>query len=191
MRRFLLYIACAVSALAIGGCSTFDEGVIDGRDGELTLRLSLGDITRYSTPDNGVGEGTNDDDTAFVSLNENKITSIEVFLYPNGGEESNALYASRVEGLNSRNMVQDLSFSIPADVLSSLFAGNKTTCGIYVVANCATGRTIATNGVYENTSISELKSIEVEADFGALQSVDLTSFGGFPRTYPSERCPCE
>lgn len=150
---------------------------MNGRDGELTLRLSLGDLTRYSTPDNGVGEGTNDDDTAFVSLNENKITSIEVFLYPNGGEESNALYASRVEGLNSRNMVQDLSFSIPADVLSSLFAGNKTTCGIYVVANCATGRTIATNGVYENTSISELKSIEVEADFGALQSLDLTSFG--------------
>ena len=177
MRRFLLYIACAISALAIGGCSTFDEGLIDGRDGELTLRLSLGDITRYSTPDNGVGEGTNDDDTAFVSLNENKITSIEVFLYPNGGEESNALYASRIEGLNSRDMVQDLSFSIPADVLSSLFAGNKTTCGIYVVANCATGRTTATNGVYENTSISELKSIEIEADFGALQSLDLTSFG--------------
>ena len=177
MRRFLLYIACAIGALAIGGCSTFDEGVIDGRDGELTLRLSLGDITRYSTPDNGVGQGTNDDDTAFVSLNENKITSIEVFLYPNGGEESNALYASRIEGLNSRDMVQDLSFSIPADVLGSLFAGNKTTCGIYVVANCATGRTTATNGVYENTSISELKSIEIEADFGALQSLDLTSFG--------------
>ena len=150
---------------------------MNGRDGELTLRLSLGDLTRYNTPDNGIGEGTNDDETALVNLNENKITSIEVFLYPNGGEGSNALFASRIDGLNSRDMVQDISFAIPADVINSLFAGNKTTCGIYVVANCATGRTIATNGVYENTSISELKSIEVEADFGALQSVDLTSFG--------------
>lgn len=176
MRRFLLYIACAVSALAIGGCSTFDEGVIDGRDGELTLRLSLGDLTRYNTPDNGIGEGTNDDETALVNLNENKITSIEVFLYPNGGEGSNALFASRIEGLNSRDMVQDISFAIPADVINSLFAGS-TTCGIYVVANHNTGRTTATNGIYENTSISELKSIEIEADFGALQSVDLTSFG--------------
>ena len=149
---------------------------MNGRDGELTLRLSLGDLTRYSTPDNGIGEGTNDDETALVNLNENKITSIEVFLYPNGGEGSNALFASRIEGLNSRDMVQDISFAIPADVISSLFAGS-TTCGIYVIANHNTGRTTATNGIYENTSISELKSIEIEADFGALQSVDLTSFG--------------
>ena len=176
MRRFLLYIACAICALGFGGCSTFDDGVMNGRDGELTLRLSLGDLTRYSTPDNGIGEGTNDDETALVNLNENKITSIEVFLYPNGGEGSNALFASRIEGLNSRDMVQDISFAIPADVISSLFAGS-TTCGIYVVANHNTGRTTATNGIYENTSISELKSIEIEADFGALQSVDLTSFG--------------
>ena len=176
MRRFLLYIACAICALGFGGCSTFDDGVMNGRDGELTLRLSLGDLTRYSTPDNGIGEGTNDDETALVNLNENKITSIEVFLYPNGGEGSNALFASRIEGLNSRDMVQDISFAIPADVISSLFAGS-TTCGIYVIANHNTGRTTATNGIYENTSISELKSIEIEADFGALQSVDLTSFG--------------
>ena len=177
MRHLLLYIACAICALGIGGCSTVESPELEAHGGELTLRLSLGGLTRYNTPDNGIGEGQNDDDTPFVALNENKITSIEIFLYPNGGEEDNAIYASRIEGLNSRDMVQDVTFSIPADVINTLFARNATTCGIYVVANHNTGRTTASNGIYENSSISELKNIEVESDFGALESLDLTAFG--------------
>lgn len=177
MRHLLLYIACAICALGIGGCSTVESPELEAHGGELTLRLSLGGLTRYNTPDNGIGEGQNDDDTPFVVLNENKITSIEIFLYPNGGEEDNAIYASRIEGLNSRDMVQDVTFSIPADVINTLFARNATTCGIYVVANHETGRTTASNGIYENSSISELKNIEVESDFGVLESLDLTAFG--------------
>lgn len=177
MRHLLLYIACALCALGIGGCSTVESPELEAHGGELTLRLSLGGLTRYNTPDNGIGEGQNDDDTPFVALNENKITSIEIFLYPNGGEEDNAIYASRIEGLDSRDMVQDVTFSIPADVINTLFARNATTCGIYVVANHKTGRTTASNGIYENSSISELKNIEVESDFGALESLDLTAFG--------------
>lgn len=177
MRHLLLYIACAICALGIGGCSTVESPELEAHGGELTLRLSLGGLTRYNTPDNGIGEGQNDDDTPFVALNENKITSIEIFLYPNGGEEDNAIYASRIEGLDSRDMVQDVTFSIPADVINTLFARNATTCGIYVVANYKTGRTTASNGIYENSSISELKNIEVESDFGALESLDLTAFG--------------
>lgn len=176
MRHLLLYIACAICALGIGGCSTVESPELEAHGGELTLRLSLGGLTRYNTPDNGIGEGQNDDDTPFVALNENKITSIEIFLYPNGGEEDNAIYASRIEGLDSRDMVQDVTFSIPADVINTLFARNATTCGIYVVANHKTGRTTASNGIYENSSISELKNIEVESDFGALESLDLTAF---------------
>lgn len=177
MRHLLLYIACAICALGIGGCSTVESPELEAHGGELTLRLSLGGLTRYNTPDNGIGEGQNDDDTPFVTLNENKITSIEIFLYPNGGEEDNAIYASRIEGLDSRDMVQDVTFSIPADVINTLFARNATTCGIYVVANHETGRTTASNGIYENSSISELKNIEVESDFGVLESLDLTAFG--------------
>ena len=177
MRHLLLYIACAICALGIGGCSTVESPELEVHGGELTLRLSLGGLTRYNTPDNGIGEGQNDDDTPFVVLNENKITSIEIFLYPNGGEEDNAIYASRIEGLNSRDMVQDVTFSIPADVINTLFARNATTCGIYVVANHNTGHTTASNGIYESSSISELKNIEVESDFGALESLDLTAFG--------------
>lgn len=177
MRSYLQYIICAICALGLIGCSLAEGPEIGDRSGKLSLRLSLGDTTRTNTPDNGIGEGTNDDDTDFVVLNENTITSLEIFLYPNGGEESNALYASRMEGLNYRDAVQDVTFSIPADVINTLFARGATSCGIYVVANHNTGRTTATNGIYENSSITELKSIEIEADFGALETLDLTAFG--------------
>lgn len=177
MRSYLQHIICAICALGLIGCSLAEGPEIGDRSGKLSLRLSLGDTTRTNTPDNGIGEGTNDDDTDFVVLNENTITSLEIFLYPNGGEESNALYASRIEGLNSRDIIQNVTLSIPGDVISALFARGATKCGIYVVANHNTGRTTATNGVYENTSISDLKSIEIEADFGALETLDLTAFG--------------
>lgn len=177
MRSYLQHIICAVCALGLIGCSLAEGPEIGDRSGKLALRLALGDTTRTNTPDNGIGEGTNDNDTDFVVLNENRITSLEIFLYPNGGEESNALYASRIEGLNSRDIIQDVTLSIPGDVINALFARGATSCGIYVVANHNTGRTTATNGVYENTSISDLKSIEIEADFGALETLDLTAFG--------------
>lgn len=177
MRSYLQHIICAVCALGLIGCSLAEGPEIGDRSGKLSLRISLGDTTRTNTPDNGIGEGTNDNDTDFVVLNENRITSLEIFLYPNGGEESNALYASRIEGLNSRDIIQDVTLSIPGDVITALFARGATSCGIYVVANHNTGRTTATNGIYENSSITELKSIEIEADFGALETLDLTAFG--------------
>ena len=98
MRRYILYIVCVIAALGLGGCVAADENDILFRDGDVTLTLSLGDLTRNNTADNGVGEGTNDDDTSGIVLNENKIASLEIFLYANGAEGMNATYATRIEG---------------------------------------------------------------------------------------------
>lgn len=174
MRKYILYIVCTLCVLGLGGCIASDTHERFNKDGEVTLTLSLGDHTRTNTPDNGVGEGTNDDDTD-LALNENKIATLEVYLYPNGGETDNAVYATRVEGLDKRDKVENISFSIPANALSTLFAGGATRCGIYVIANYDTGRTVAVDGVYANTSIAELKAIEVSASFDALQQIDLAS----------------
>ena len=174
MRKYILYIVCTLCVLGLGGCIASDTHERFNKDGEVTLTLSLGDHTRTNTPDNGVGEGTNDDDTD-LALNENKIATLEVYLYPNGSETDNAVYATRVEGLDKRDKVENISFSIPANALSTLFAGGATRCGIYVIANYDTGRTVAVDGVYANTSIADLKAIEVSASFDALQQVDLAS----------------
>ena len=175
MRRYILYIVCVIAALGLGGCVAADDNDILFREGDVTLTLSLGDLTRNNTADNGVGEGTNDDDTSGIVLNENKIASLEIFLYANGAEGANATYATRIEGLDGRNRVDNVKFSIPADAITTLFARGATTCGIYVIANYDTGRTIAVNGIYEDTSIAELKAIEVTSSFDALQSLNLAA----------------
>ena len=174
MRKYILYIVCTLCVLGLGGCIASDSHERFNKDGEVTLTLSLGDHTRTNTPDNGVGEGTNDDDTD-LALNENKIATLEVYLYPTGAENEDAVYATRVEGLDKRDKVENITFSIPAGSLNTLFAGGTTRCGIYVIANYDTGRTVAVDGVYANTSIAELKAIEVSASFDALQQIDLAS----------------
>lgn len=175
MRKYILHIVCIICAVGLVGCIASDREFDGKRDGEVTLTLSLGDHTRYSTPDNGVGEGSNDDDTALISLNENLITSLEIFLYANGAEGSDATFATRLDGLNGRDKFERVKFSIPAAALNTLFANGANSCGIYVIANYNTGRTVATNGLYENTSIAELKAMEIEAEFDAMQSLDLSS----------------
>ena len=175
MRRYILYIVCVIAALGLGGCVAADENDILFRDGDVTLTLSLGDLTRNNTADNGIGEGTNDDDTSGIVLNENKIASLEIFLYANRAEGEDATYATRIEGLDGRDRVDNVKFSIPADAITTLFADGATTCGIYVIANYDTGRTIAVNGIYKGTSIAELKAIEVTSSFDALQSLNLAA----------------
>lgn len=175
MKKYILHIVCIICAVGLVGCIASDREFDGKRDGEVTLTLSLGDHTRYSTPDNGVGEGSNDDDTALISLNENLITSLEIFLYANGAEGSDATFATRLDGLNGRDKFESVTFSIPAAALNTLFANGANSCGIYVIANYNTGLTVATNGLYENTSIAELKAMEIEAEFDAMQSLDLSS----------------
>lgn len=175
MRRYILYIVCVIAALGLGSCVAADDNDILFREGDVTLTLSLGDLTRNNTADNGIGEGTNDDDTSGIVLNENKIATLEIFLYANGAEGKDATYATRIEGLNGRDRVDNVKFSIPADAITTLFAGGATTCGIYVIANYDTGRTIAVDGLYEGTSIKELKAIEVTSSFDALQSLNLAA----------------
>ena len=156
----------------MGGCITSERFGDYGRDGEVVLTLSLGELTRYSTPNNGIGEGSNDNerstgDSSIVSLNENRLTTLEIFLYANGAEGGNATFATRIDDINARDRADNVRFAIPAAAINTLFANKATTCGIYVIANYNTGRTVATNGVYENTSLAELKAIEVEASFDA------------------------
>ena len=133
----------------------------------MVLRLSLGSLTRS-------GEQSSDtraDDTAFVELNENKVSSIEVFLYDNTATDTtDAVYATRIEDLD-KNGSFDITLTVPNDVIETLFPRNTTTCKVYVIANYETSRTEN----LELTSVAELKSMPLEAAFNETKDVDLTA----------------
>lgn len=143
----------------------------------MVLRLSLGSLTRSNDAD----DLTRVDATPLIELNENKVSSIEIFLYPNDATDvTDAVYATRVANLD-KNGSFDLTLSLPMPVLESLFLGNATTCKVYAVANYATGCT----DNLELTSVAELKSLPLEASFNETYEVDLTSYDakyGAPRS---------
>ena len=161
MKKLFLPIISAIFALALGGCiSSKHEEFVHCRDGNFSLTLSLGDLTR-------AGEGNDSGaDIMDEPLNENLVNSLELFFYPDGGEASDAVYATRLE-LGNDSFVDSetlTNVSIPAAALNQLFGtGNnaKTTCKVYAVANLATGRTTATNGLYANTTLAELHALEI------------------------------
>lgn len=180
MKRYFLYIACACLVLALNSCikDEFTGGNIFCRDAQLNLTLSLGDETRGDTPNNGVGDGTNDDDAtdALVKLNENCIKDIEIFLYPQGKETEDAVFAYRMtlaKGVANSTTVSDVTVS--AGQLAKLFPDGVTECSAYVVANYATGKTTADDdGKYPGTSVAELKALEHTANFETTDGIDVS-----------------
>ena len=153
-------------------------------ENEVVLRLSLASLTR---------SGDQNDDTRAatptIELNENKIESLDIFLYDiNAGDNTLAAYATRVTGLDE-NQSFDLVFSVPSTVVDNLFRNGRTKCKIYVVANHDTGCTSATNGTYPNSSVTALKAQEIEANFDTTQTIDLTQFNNDSNTYRKIKNP--
>lgn len=182
MKRYFLYIACACLVLALNSCikDEFTGGNIFCRDAQLNLTLSLGAETRGDTPNNGVGDGTNDDDAtnAVVKLNENLIKDIEIFLYPQGKEGEDAVFAYRIPlATGQANSTTVSNVTVSAGQLAKLFPNaDVTECSAYVVANYATGRTTANaDGKYLNTSVAKLKALEHTANFETTDGIDVSN----------------
>lgn len=178
MKRYFQYIALACLAFALNSCIK-DEIVGNSfcRDSQLTLNLSLGDLTRTDTPDNGIGEGTNDDGVVGddkISLNENKITRVEIYLYPTGSESSDAKFAY-AEDITANDKVEDLECTVPAGALNELFA-NSTSSSAYVVVNYKNETVFDTDNAVKTltgTSITTLKQRVVEADFTETTTIEV------------------
>lgn len=183
MKRYFLYIACACLALAFNSCikDELTGGNIFCRDAQLNLTLSLGAETRGTTPDNGVGEGVNDDDAtgALVQLNENRIKDIEIFLYPQGKEGEDAVFAYRQPVARAvADITQVSKITVSASQLGLLFPDGAEECSAYVVANYTTGKTDAdANGKFPGTSVAKLKALEHTAEFETTYGVDVSEWG--------------
>lgn len=181
MKRFFLHIAFATLALALGGC--ISEDIVDTgfcRDYEVTLNLSLNNLTRTGTPNNGVGEGTNDDGVYGIdgiSLNENLIKSLDIFMYPSNATTDDAVFATRYIPTNDEGVAdkETVELKLNASAMTALFGSATTgTCKVYVVANYDTGKTTATtDGTYPGTKVSDLKHIVVsQPDFATTTVIE-------------------
>lgn len=128
--RKIQNIAFVLLATLFAGCINDHIESTLCRDGVLSLNLSTGATTRTDTPNNGFGEGTNDN----TPNTESAIKDIQFFLYPNGSKDNvNATFAGRIDVTATDTTEQTVT--VPADAISNLCPTPGSECDIYVIVN--------------------------------------------------------
>lgn len=158
--RKIQYIALVLLAALFAGCINDHIENTLCRDGVLTLNLSTSaPSTRLDTPDNGKGEGTNDDEPNTESL----IKDIQYFLYPyNSAENVNAVAAGLIT-LDGDDMTTQ-EVTIDAGTLTALCPAPGDKCDIYVIVNyIANGGTSLVGN--DDTKRATLKNTPIESSF--------------------------
>lgn len=123
-----------------------------GNNMNFTLQINSGELQSRAT----------------ITESENSIQTLDIYLYPNGGESENALfYYSHVLNTIVTDGSETVTVNIPGTIVNSLFPNNATTCTAYVIANKGT-----VTLPEDNTSMSSLKgTILNEADFTKQQDL--------------------
>lgn len=128
--RKIQNIAFVLLATLFAGCINDHIENTLCRDGVLSLNLSTGATTRTDTPNNGVGEGDNDNKIP----TESAIKDIQFFLYPKGSADTvNASFAGIIDVTATDRTEQTVT--VPADVISKLCPNPGDKCDIYVIVN--------------------------------------------------------
>lgn len=128
--RKIQNIAFVLLATLLAGCINDHIENTLCRDGVLALNLSTGATTRTDTPNNGVGEGQNDNEPR----TESAIKDIQFFLYPNDSADTvNATFAGKIDVTATDKTEQTVT--VPADVINTLCPNPGNKCDIYVIVN--------------------------------------------------------
>lgn len=147
MKRYIFhFIYFCFAWLAFTSCEQ-EEMNPNAESGTLTLQLNIDNMLSRSAGDE--------------TLNENLISTLDIFLYPNNAEETDG--ASKYITVSPN---QDNSYTVDTklteDEIKTLFGANATsgTCKVYVIANRPNGVALPAT-----TSISALKQLAVTAAF--------------------------
>ena len=156
MRKVLPYIILSAAfMLLLGGCKPekFETG-LDDEDG-IVLYFNAGSsvaLTKAYT-------------SSVTAYNENKISSVDIFFYPEGqgATTSNAVYSvigRSVEQVAGKDSLYRTTVRLNAAQTEAIFGGTVDgTCKVFVIANA--------NLSYSDTSIPELKKQLLERDFSS------------------------
>ena len=160
MKKYIIHIISLALLTFFYGCSqeelqsTFAPG--NGR----TLTLTLTHAGMESRATTFAGE---------EDLNENAINRVDLFLYPNDGTDSDAVFSET--GINTFTSKEDgrvvINLDVPMAVVEKLFPEGVTTCEAYVIVNRPTKSAIPTN-----TDMASLKAISITSELGANKAQD-------------------
>lgn len=183
MKNLVKYTLFALVAVTLTGCiaSDFEDGTLC-RDGVLTFDLSMGD-TRTGIPNNGEGDGNNDDRPTTESV----IKDIQFFLYKRSADDTpssedlDAIFADKITVTPAASPNHDTyttpakAISIPAQTINQLFK-DASKCDIYVIVNYIdhVGTDLTTD--LNKTSRQELKSLPLTFKFNDNKFLANTSF---------------
>lgn len=155
MKKILLYIIGILTGGFVWSACSSEENLTEleqGNNMNFTLQINSGELQSRAT----------------ITESENSIQTLDIYLYPNGGESENALfYYSHVLNTIVTDGSETVTVNIPGTIVNSLFPNNATTCTAYVIANKGT-----VTLPEDNTSMSSLKgTILNEADFTKQQDL--------------------
>lgn len=153
MKKYIIHIISLALLTFFYGCSqeelqsTFAPG--NGR----TLTLTLTHAGMESRATTSAGE---------EDLNENAINRVDLFLYPNDGTDSDAVFSKT--GINTFTSKEDgkvvINLDVPMSAVEALFPNGVNTCEAYVIVNRPAESAIPTK-----TDMASLKAIPITSPF--------------------------
>ena len=155
MKKILLYIiGLLTGGIVWSSCSSDDNWTElgQGNGTNFSLQIKSGELQSRAT----------------VEESESSIKTLDIYLYPVGAEDKNALfhYSHELNTINTSGS-EKVTVNVPGTVVKDLFPGGATTCTAYVVANKET-LVLPT----ADTSMSSLKGKELNAaDFTKQQEL--------------------
>ena len=157
MKKYILHIIVLLLLTSLYGCSKEELQVsFTSNGGSRTLTLTL---THAGMESRATSLGD-------IDLIENLIKRVDLFLYPAGGTESNAVFST--EGITSFKTTEDgkvtIELEVPMEEFEDLFPKTNgtqaTTCEAYVIVNRPTDSSIPSS-----TKMDDLKAFSITSGF--------------------------
>ena len=157
MKKILLYIIGLLTGGIVWSSCTSDDNWTDdleqGNGTNFTLQIKSGELQSRS---------------ATIAESESSIQTLDIYLYPNGAEDEDALfhYLHELQTVDTDGS-ETVTVNIPGTTINNLFPNGATTCTAYVIAN--KGELVLPT---DDTSIASLKGIKLnDADFTKQQDL--------------------
>lgn len=162
MKKHLSYIGTwLLASLMFASCSDFEDLFTPGDKDTVTLTLTM----------NGENLMTRATQVGDNNFNENTIDKIDIFLYPAGATNQDAVYQRTITGINDDDSDGDkqheVKTSIGSSDINALFPNGATECVAFVIVNRPNDVTIT------DTDIESLKKLELTCTaFTTLEAID-------------------
>lgn len=128
LRQYLYIFICTLIGVMFVSCTQEESSFSSDDDSVLSLKLNLGTITRATTID-GVD-----------ALNENKVSSVDVFLFrADATEDDAAIYTASLSSgsitFDADSKTASFDLNVPLGKFTQLFPNGATQCKAYVIVN--------------------------------------------------------